>query len=130
MAAIKGKNTKPELRVRSFLHSLGLRFRIHADHLPGNPDIVLPAFKTVIFVNGCFWHCHSCRYGQVKPSSRSQFWEQKRLQTTIRDDRKIKELVDLAWRVIVIWECETKTEEAMCVALQPLLKQKSAGQHA
>jgi DNA mismatch endonuclease (patch repair protein) len=121
MAAIKGKNTKPELRVRSLLHSLGFRYRLHSGDLPGRPDLVLPRFHTAIFVNGCFWHSHSCRYGQVRPASQSTFWEQKRTETVLRDQRKIQALLDQSWHVMVIWECETKTVESLTAALEPLI---------
>ena len=73
MAAIRGGDTKPEMRVRALLHALGYRFRLHRKDLPGKPDIVLPKYRTVIFVHGCFWHCHDCRYGSVVPSTRADF---------------------------------------------------------
>lgn len=109
MSAIKGKNTKPELLVRRYLFSRGLRFRIHVKKLPGNPDIVLPKFKTVIFVNGCFWHGHrGCRYFHI-PKSNVQFWEMKINRNVARDEKNTAELEAMGWRVFRIWECELKT---------------------
>lgn len=109
MAAIKGKDTKPELLVRRYLFSRGLRFRIHVRKLPGNPDIVLPKYKTVIFVNGCFWHGHSgCRYFRL-PKSNVRFWEDKINRNRARDERTTAQLEEMGWRVFRIWECELKT---------------------
>ena len=108
MSRIKGKNTKPELLLRSLLHRSGFRFRLHNKKLPGKPDIVLPRYKTVIFVNGCFWHRHSgCKYAYT-PKSRQEFWL-KKFETTIeRDKEKEKKLKREGWNVIVVWECELK----------------------
>lgn len=108
MSQIKGKNTKPEMLVRKFLFANDFRYRLHVKNLPGNPDIVLPKYKTVIFVNGCFWHGHKgCRYF-VLPKTRTEWWLQKIKGTMRRDkDAEIK-LNVLGWKVIVIWECELK----------------------
>ena len=109
MAAIKGKDTKPELIVRKYLFSRGLRFRVQVRALPGNPDIVLPKYKTVIFVNGCFWHGHEgCRYFRL-PKSNVRFWKEKIERNVARDVRNEAELTALGWRVIRVWECEIKT---------------------
>ncbi len=109
MAAIKGKDTKPELIVRKYLFSRGLRFRVQVRKLPGNPDIVLPKYKTVIFVNGCFWHGHEgCRYFRL-PKSNIEFWKEKIKRNVARDFRNEAELKALGWRVIRVWECEIKT---------------------
>jgi DNA mismatch endonuclease (patch repair protein) len=106
MAAIRGKNTTPEIAVRSLLHLLGYRFRLHRKDLPGKPDIVLPRHNAVIFVHGCFWHCHACRYGRVKPATRADFWAAKRQSNVDRDRRNRAALRKLGWRVLVLWECE------------------------
>ena len=108
MAAIKGKNTKPEMLVRKFLFSLGFRYRLHHPRLPGHPDIVLRKYKTVIFVNGCFWHGHEgCRY-YVLPKTNTDFWKAKIERNRERDlDRRIK-LRDMGWHVIQFWECQLK----------------------
>jgi len=110
MAAIKGANTAPELRVRSILHELGFRFRLNRRDLPGKPDIVLPKHRATIFVHGCFWHCHDCRYGRVVPATRSEFWATKRHETVARDKRKARKLRACGWRVLTLWECATKDE--------------------
>lgn len=109
MAAIKGKDTNPELIVRKYLFSRGLRFRVQVRKLPGNPDIVLPKYKTVIFVNGCFWHGHEdCRYFRL-PKSNVEFWKEKIERNVARDVRNEAELKALGWRIIRVWECEIKT---------------------
>ena len=108
MSAIKSKNTKPEIKVRKVLHSMGYRFRLHSKNLPGSPDIVLPKFKTVIFVHGCFWHRHeNCKYAST-PKTRQDFWN-KKFKTNIERDLEIQDKIkNLDWRSVVIWECETK----------------------
>lgn len=108
MSRIKGRNTKPELAVRSLLHRKGFRFRLHRKDLPGIPDIVLPRFMTIILVHGCFWHRHSgCRYAYI-PKSRVEFWQEKFVKNVDRDEEVRKALTDLGWSVHIIWECETK----------------------
>ncbi len=121
MAAIKGGNTKPEIRVRSLLHALGYRFRLHRKDLPGKPDIVLPKYRIVIFVHGCFWHCHDCRYGSVVPATRAEFWSAKRAGNVERDKRRQEELENAGWRVETIWECETRNEERLRATLKKVL---------
>lgn len=108
MSCIKGKNTKPEEIVRKYLFSQGFRYRKNDKKLPGTPDIVLPKYKTVIFVNGCFWHGHEgCRYFVV-PKTNTEFWVNKIEANRQRDIRKINDLQALGWKVIVVWECELK----------------------
>lgn len=108
MSRIRNKNTKPEELVRKYLFSRGLRYRKNVNKLPGCPDVVLPKYKTVIFVNGCFWHVHEgCRYFKW-PENNKEFWENKLLENKRRDNIKIQEFVELGWRVIVVWECELK----------------------
>ena len=124
MAAIKGKNTKPELRVRSLLHSLGYRFRLHRKDLPGSPDIILPKYRFAIFVNGCFWHCHDCRYGQVTPATRAGFWSAKRMGNVERDQKNQALLRTAGWRVGIIWECQTKNAKGLRAAISRLLGSK------
>ncbi|MGC2639294.1 MAG: DNA mismatch endonuclease Vsr [Acidobacteriaceae bacterium] len=109
MAAIRSMHTKPEMRVRSALHAMGFRFRLHRKDLPGRPDIVLPKHRTVIFVHGCFWHCHRCKYGSVVPATRAEFWAAKRAGNVARDRRHRASLRHEGWRVIVLWECEVRT---------------------
>ena len=106
MSQIRAKNTKPEIVVRSILHKAGYRFRLHVSTLPGKPDIVLPKYKVVIFVNGCFWHHHlDCKYAYI-PKSRQQFWLTKFSANTARQERVVNELKHLGWYVFLIWECE------------------------
>lgn len=106
MAAIKGRNTTPEMTVRKMLHRLGYRFRLHRRDLPGTPDIVLPKYRTVIFVHGCFWHRHpDCRF-TTNPKTNSEFWERKFFINVDRDKRQQRSLREAGWEVIVVWQCE------------------------
>ena len=107
MSGIRGKNTKPEILVRKALHAKGYRFRLHDKKLPGKPDIVLPKYKTVIFVHGCFWHKHNCKHFKW-PKTRPEFWRDKIVGNTERDKKHIEELQKLGWNIKVIWECEIK----------------------
>lgn len=109
MSRIKGKNTKPEMLVRKFLFSKGFRYRLHVKNLPGKPDIVLPKYKTVIFVHGCFWHGHEgCKYFVV-PKTRTEWWLNK-IDTNKRNDAKSIALLNKEnWKIILLWECDLKT---------------------
>jgi DNA mismatch endonuclease (patch repair protein) len=104
MASVRTKNTGPELRLRQALHHLGLRFRLHSRRLPGSADIVLPKFKAVIFVHGCFWHAHGCRLSTV-PATRKSFWREKFAANLARDVRNTEMLLESGWRVITVWQC-------------------------
>ena len=117
MGRIKGKDTKPELEVRSLLHKLGFRFRLHRKGLPGTPDIVLPKYRAVIFVHGCYWHRHpGCRYA-YNPKSRVAFWQNKFRDNVKRDAAHSRRLTELGWTVITVWECELREPEAVALAL-------------
>lgn len=105
MSKISSKDTKPEILVRKFLFSKGFRYRINVKTLPGKPDIVLPKYKTIIFVNGCFWHGHNCKKGKL-PSSNTDFWKEKISNNKSRDAKNSDLLVKLGWKVIIIWQCE------------------------
>ena len=108
MSRIKGKDTKPEELVRKYLFHHGFRYRKNDKRLPGTPDIVLPKYKTVVFVNGCFWHGHyGCRYFVI-PKSNTEFWVNKIRKNKERDERQIAELKSLGWKIIVLWECQLK----------------------
>jgi DNA mismatch endonuclease (patch repair protein) len=107
MAGIRSRNTRPEKVVRSLLHRLGYRFRLHAKELPGRPDIFLPKHRKVIFVNGCYWHGHTCRIARL-PQSRLDYWLPKIQKTQARDLEAVHQLVDIGWRSLTIWECETR----------------------
>ena len=111
MAAIKSKNTKPEIKVRKVLHSMGYRFRLHSKNLPGSPDIVLPKYKTVIFVHGCFWHRHeNCKYAST-PKTRQEFWNKKFTENIKRDKLNQENLSSKGWKIIIVWECEIKDKD-------------------
>uniref|UniRef100_UPI00384FC5FD very short patch repair endonuclease n=1 Tax=Methanobrevibacter smithii TaxID=2173 RepID=UPI00384FC5FD len=111
MSRIRSKDTKPEILVRSYLFSKGLRFRKNDKRYPGSPDIVLPKYKTIVFVHGCFWHLHEeCKYA-VMPKSNVEFWKKKLYENKERDERNQKELEKLGWKVITVWECELKKDK-------------------
>jgi DNA mismatch endonuclease, patch repair protein len=106
MAKVKGKETKPEITLRKFLFSKGFRFRKNVRSLPGSPDIVLPKYRTIIFVHGCFWHGHTdCKFATT-PKTRQEYWVAKMQSNKERDQRKKSDLINLGWKVIVIWSCE------------------------
>ena len=110
MSRIKNKNTKPEMLVRKFLFANGFRYRINDKKLPGKPDIVLPKYKTVIFVNGCFWHGHeNCKYFKL-PRTRTEWWKNKIEKNKENDLRKHSQLVELGYKVLIVWECEIKNK--------------------
>ena len=121
MSRIRGKNTKPELLVRSLLHSMGYRFRLHRRDLPGNPDIVLPRHGVCIFVHGCFWHLHSkCKDARI-PKTRTAWWRKKLEGNATRDKRQAAALRRLGWRVITVWECQTEKPARLLKRLQAIL---------
>jgi DNA mismatch endonuclease (patch repair protein) len=117
MAAIRYKNTKPEIVVRKLLCEMGVRYRLHRNDLPGKPDIVMPGRKLAIFVHGCFFHMHKCRYGRVVPATNAEFWQTKRSGNAARDKRNTKQLRKLGWKVFTIWECETREPEKLSSVL-------------
>jgi DNA mismatch endonuclease (patch repair protein) len=120
MQAVKSKNTKPELTVRSLLHRMGYRFRLHGRVLPGTPDIVFTARRVAVFVHGCFWHGHGCRIG--RPSkSRVEYWGPKIDANRDRDARKHAELETAGWRVLVVWQCDLKDLDALEAKLRNFL---------
>jgi DNA mismatch endonuclease, patch repair protein len=113
MSGIKGKDTKPEIAVRRFLHRQGFRYRLHASELSGKPDIVLPKYRTAIFVHGCFWHQHpNCPFAAV-PQTNKAFWRKKLAANVERDKKAIDTLRKQGWRVLIVWECETRSEEQL-----------------
>ncbi|MCC7411784.1 MAG: DNA mismatch endonuclease Vsr [Gammaproteobacteria bacterium] len=122
MSRIRGRDTQPELVVRSVLHRLGFRFRVHEQELPGCPDVVLPRHRVVVFVHGCFWHRHrGCRFAYT-PKSNGAFWSDKFEQNVGRDSRNRKELRRLGWRVVVIWECQAADRTALTQRLAAAFK--------
>jgi len=125
MSRICGKDTRPELQVRSIVHRLGYRFRLHGKDLPGSPDLVLPRLKTVIFVHGCFWHRHrGCRYATT-PKSRRAFWQAKFDANVARDRRVSASLRHLGWSVITVWECQLRKPERVVSRLERMLWERS-----
>ena len=120
MQRVKGKNTQPEKIVRSLLHRLGYRFRLHRKDLPGTPDIVFPGRRLALFVHGCYWHGHGCRIGQL-PKSRLGYWQSKIEANRARDQRKEAALAKAGWRVVTVWQCELADREALADQLQSLL---------
>lgn len=116
MSKIKGKNTKPEVSVRQYLHRKGYRFRLHRKDLPGSPDIVLPSRMIAIFVHGCFWHRHRGCKKTTTPSTNRSFWERKFEDNVNRDERNTQALQKLGWTVMVIWECEINEQSLETIA--------------
>lgn len=113
MAGIRGRDTKPEIVVRRYLHRNGFRFRLQGRRLPGRPDIVLPKHAAVVLVHGCFWHSHKgCKYA-YKPKSNEAFWREKLADNAARDDSNGRRLVELGWRVFTVWECEIDRPDVM-----------------
>jgi DNA mismatch endonuclease (patch repair protein) len=107
MSLVRSRDTKPEMLVRRLTHRLGYRYRLHRRDLPGVPDLVFPSRKRVIFVNGCFWHGHNCRFGRM-PKSRVTYWEQKIASNRQRDQLNLRRLRGMKWKCLVLWECELK----------------------
>lgn len=122
MSQIKSRNTRPEIQVRSMLHRLGYRFRLHGPQLPGRPDIVLPRYRTVVLVHGCFWHRHPrCKYA-YSPKSRIEFWTAK-FRANVRRDRFVRRQLRLAgWRVVVVWECQLASPDRLAARLDRSLQ--------
>ena len=121
MSRVRGKDTKPEIKVRRLLHRLGYRFRLHRKDLPGSPDIVLPRLRTVVFVHGCFWHRHpGCKMAST-PKTRTDFWQAKFARNVERDALYEARLREMSWTVIVVWECQTRKETDLALRLTELL---------
>jgi DNA mismatch endonuclease (patch repair protein) len=108
MKVIKSRHTKPEKIVRSIIHRMRFRFRLHDKKLPGKPDIVLPRHKKIILVHGCFWHMHDCKRGNVTPKTSTEYWQKKRFRNIERDSQNLTAYKKEGWKVLTIWECEIK----------------------
>jgi len=121
MSRISSKNTKPEMAVRSLLHRMGYRFRLHRRDLPGRPDIVLPRHRKIILVQGCFWHGHTCRLAS-KPKSNEDYWGPKIRANQVRDARNLAVLMGLGWSVLELWECEIKNRQGLESRLRAFLR--------
>lgn len=126
MSCIRCRNTKPELIVRSIVHQMGYRFRLHRRNLPGKPDLVLPRRRKLIFVHGCFWHMHRCRYGRVIPVTNTDFWQTKRKAMVERDRRNRRDLRADGREIFTAWECWTRNaEERLIPGLQQFFDRSS-----
>lgn len=126
MSRIRSTNTKPEELVRKYLFANGMRFRKNDKRYPGHPDVVLPKYNTVIFVNGCFWHMHEGCPGFVMPKSNLEYWLPKLMRNKQRDEDNIRQLKELGWNVIVIWECELKAQNREYTLIKLIEKIKSS----
>jgi DNA mismatch endonuclease (patch repair protein) len=121
MARIRGRDTKPEVRLRALLHAMGYRFRIHRADLPGTPDVALPGRRKVVFLHGCFWHRHEgCRHATM-PRTRAEFWREKFARNVARDARVRRALNRAGWSVAVVWECALRDEERLARRLERFL---------
>ncbi len=122
MSRIRSRDTRPEMVVRSIVHRLGYRYRLHKSDLLGKPDIVLVRHLKIIDVRGCFFHMHECKYGRVVPVTNAEFWSTKRLSTVERDKRNLHALKKDGWRVMIVWECEIKDLKKLTTKLSSFLK--------
>jgi DNA mismatch endonuclease (patch repair protein) len=121
MSRVRGKDTKPEMLVRRMVHAAGYRYRLHVRELPGKPDLVFPARRKVVFINGCFWHRHcGCALARL-PKSRTEFWTEKLERNKARDERNVAALQDLGWGVLTVWECEIRDPAALMGRLKAFL---------
>jgi DNA mismatch endonuclease (patch repair protein) len=121
MSRIRNRNTRPEMVVRSLTHRMGYRYRLHRKDLPGRPDLVFPSRRKIIFVHGCFFHMHNCRYGRVTPKQNAEFWQAKRLSNVERDRRNLAALEREGWKVLEVWECQTRSPELLESTLRDFL---------
>lgn len=122
MSHVRSRNTKPEMAVRTALHRLGYRYTLHRKDLPGTPDLVFVSRRKVLFVHGCYWHGHECKYGRAQSKSNVAFWQAKLASNIERDKKNMQLLTDLGWQVEVVWECEIKQNswiERICSFLGP-----------
>jgi DNA mismatch endonuclease, patch repair protein len=122
MSRIRDRDTRPEMIVRSIVHRLGYRYRLHKSDLPGKPDVVFVRHRKIIDVHGCFFHMHSCKYGKVEPATNVEFWRTKRLSNVTRDRRNLLALKREGWRVMIVWECETRDSYRLAKKLARFLQ--------
>jgi len=113
MSRVRGRHTRPEITLRRLVFSLGYRYRLHDSRLPGKPDLVFAGRRKVIFMHGCFWHCHDCAKGKSTPARNEQFWKDKRAANVARDARTIESLSTAGWATLVVWECQLRDVEAL-----------------
>jgi DNA mismatch endonuclease (patch repair protein) len=124
MAKVRGENTSPEMAVRSLIHRMGYRYRLHRKDLPGKPDIVLPRHKKIIFVHGCFWHQHAGCKAADRPASNTEYWTKKLDRNIERDKSNQQKLEELGWQVLVVWECQIKDRAALTQRLSAFLSEQ------
>jgi DNA mismatch endonuclease, patch repair protein len=123
MLQIRSRNTRPELTVRSIVHRMGYRYRLHCSDLAGKPDLVFPRRRKIIFIHGCFWHKHKCRYGKVIPKTNMEYWQTKRERNAARDKRNRKSLEKEGWEIFVVWECWIRNKDTLKQRLASFLMQ-------
>lgn len=128
MTAIKSRHTKPEIIVRSIIHRLGFRFRLHDKKLPGKPDIILPRHKKIILVHGCFWHMHDCKRGNVTPKTNVEYWQNKRFRNVERDKTNLFSYLSEGWQVLTIWECQIKDKNFLTNLLKNFIESSDSAQ--
>lgn len=124
MSRIRNKDTRPEIVVRSLVHRMGYRFRLNVRKLPGKPDLVLSRYKKIIFVHGCFWHMHKCKYGNVKPQTNAEFWQNKRIGNVERDKKNLSLLRKNGWKVLIVWECWIRNPTSLINRIEKFLKDR------
>lgn len=129
MSKIRSRDTKPEITVRKELHRLGYRFRLYAPNLPGKPDLSFPARKKALFIHGCYWHGHSCRYGSAQSKSNVSFWQMKLERNRRRDSKVLGQLQKAGWKTLVIWECQIKKGSWQLRAIRFLGRPRVRGAH-
>jgi DNA mismatch endonuclease (patch repair protein) len=122
MSRIRSRDTRPEMIVRSIVHRMGYRYRLHKKDLPGKPDLALVRHRKIIDVHGCFFHMHDCRYGNVVPATNAEFWQTKRLSNVMRDRRNLSALKRDGWRVLTVWECQTRDPSLLTKRLIKFLR--------
>jgi DNA mismatch endonuclease (patch repair protein) len=130
MSRVQSQNTKPELLVRSLAHRLGYRFRLYRRELPGAPDLVFPSRRQVVFVHGCFWHGHSCKRGARLPKANADYWREKIARNRKRDQKNKRQLQQLGWSVLVLWECQLRDQSKLALRLLRFLQQPAEGREA
>ena len=128
MRAVKSRDTSPELAVRALLRGFAPGYRLHRRDIPGNPDIAYVGRNQAIFVHGCFWHMHKCRYGRVKPATNANFWKTKREGNVERDKRNLRKLRRQGWKVLIVWECQTRNPQKLSEKVARFLCEGNSGE--
>jgi DNA mismatch endonuclease (patch repair protein) len=124
MQSVKSEDTKPEIKIRRLVFSLGYRYRLHRKDLPGKPDMVFPVRKKIIFIHGCFWHGHNCRSGQNQPKTNKKYWRGKITKNMDRDLKNVEKLQKMGWNILTIWECEIRDEKRIKILASRFLEKQ------